>query len=210
MVHRWAALGSANGVDGWRHPSAGVTVLYGGMGADAATRSFARALQVCHPVSITSVGWAGALQSGTEAGSVLRPSAVRDLRTGETFTCTSGNTGLLLTSARVATPQEKQRLARTYDGSVAVDMEAAVLARLAAAHGLPFRAIKAVSDTLQEELPDLNPFLRPDGTFATVRFALSAAMQPRYWSALTRFGKQARLAAIHLCAAIEQDLEGDA
>ncbi len=205
LVHRWAALGTESGVDGWHHPSAPVLVLYGGMGANAVTRAFSRALQLARPIAIWSVGWAGALQAGTEAGSVLWPSAVRDLRTGESFLTTSG-TGLLLTSPLVATHAEKDRLSRTYGGSVAVDMEAATLARLSTAHGIPFRAAKAVSDTLEEQLPDMNAFVRDDGSFATARFVLSAAMQPRSWAALSRFGRQARLAAANLCDALEREL----
>jgi adenosylhomocysteine nucleosidase len=130
---------------------------------------------------------------------------VRDLNTGEMF-ASSGEGGLLLTSARIAAHQEKVRLARTYEGSVAVDMEAAALARLAEAHGLRFVAIKAISDTLEEDLPDMNPFLTPSGRFATARFVAHVATKPRFWGPLAKFGKQAKLAADRLCDAIADEI----
>ena len=209
LVRSWAAVESVGGVAGWHHPTAPVLVLYGGMGAAAATRTFARALQLCQPAWLWSVGWAGALQAETEAGRVLWPASVRDLRTGESFACAAtGTGGALLTSARVATHVEKHRLA-AYPGAVAVDMEAAALARLALAHAIPFRAAKAISDTLDEQLPDMNPYLRLDGRFATGRFALDAALHPQAWGSLIRFGRQARLAADELCAALRREIGVD-
>jgi len=205
LVHRWAALESKEGVDGWQHPNGPIMAFAGGMGANAAMRAFARARQVCDPVQVLSVGWAGALREEMAAGSVVRASMVRDLNTGETFPA-QGNGGLLLTSPRVAVREEKHRLAGTYDGSVAVDMEAATIARLALAHDLGFRAIKAVSDTLDEDLPDMNPFVTPQGQFATARFIAHVATKPRYWQTLGQFGKQAKLAAQNLCAAIADEI----
>lgn len=205
LVRSWAALETHEGVDGWQHPSGPIMAFCGGMGSGAATRSFARARQVCEPVQLLSVGWGGALREELAPGTVISASMVRDLNTGEMFAA-HGSGGLLLTSARVAVREEKHRLARTYDGSVAVDMEAATLARMADAHSLHFRAIKAISDTLDEDLPDMNPFVRPDGTFATARFVASVSVQPRYWSSLAKFGKQATLAADKLCAVIADEI----
>ncbi len=205
MVRSWAALETRNGVDGWQHPSGPIMAFCGGMGAATATRAFARAREVCEPVRIISAGWAGALREDVSAGTVIHASMVRDLRTGEMLT-SDGAGGLLLTAARVAGHEEKVRLAGTYTGSVAVDMEAATLARLAGAHGLHFKVIKAISDTLNEELPDMNPYLREDGTFATGLFAARMALQPRYWKPLMQFGKQASLAADRLCAALADEI----
>lgn len=205
LVRSWAALETREGVDGWQHPNGPIMAFCGGMGASAAMRAFARARQVCEPVRLISAGWAGALRQDLPAGAVVSASLVRDLRTGEMLTA-KGDGGLLLTAARVATRDEKQRLARTYDGAVAVDMEAATLARLAGAHNLQFHAVKAISDTLDEDLPDLNPFVREDGSFATAKFIASVAAKPRYWGVLARFGKQASLAAENLCAALADEI----
>ncbi len=205
LVRSWAALETREGVDGWQHPSGPIMAFCGGMGANGATRAFARARQVCEPVQLLSVGWAGALREDLLPGATVRPSMVRDLSTGEMLSA-EGNGGLLLTSTRVALREDKRRLARTYDGAMAVDMEAATLARLAEAHDLHFRAIKAISDTLDEDLPDMNPFITPTGQFAMGRFIAHVAVRPGHWKALARFGKQAALAAENLCAAIADEI----
>ena len=205
LVRSWAALETREGVDGWQHPNGPIMAFCGGMGAAAATRSFARARQVCEPVRLISAGWAGGLLQEQLPGSVVNASMVRDLRTGEMLSA-NGSDGLLLTGARVAVREEKQRLARTYDGAAAVDMEAATLARLAQAHGLDFSAIKAVSDTLEEDLPDMNPFMQDNGTFATARFIAHVALQPKHWANLARFGKQAKHAAENLCKILADEI----
>ena len=205
LVRSWAALETREGVDGWQHPSAPIMAFCGGMGAAAAMRAFARARQVCEPLQLLSVGWCGALREDLDPGAVIRASMVRDLNTGEMYPA-EGTGGLLLTSTRVAVQEEKHRLARTYEGAVGVDMEAATLARLALANGLGFRALKAVSDTLDEDLPDMNPFVTTAGQFATARFIAHVATKPRYWSSLAQFGKQAKLAAENLCAAIADEI----
>lgn len=205
LVRSWAALVTRHGVDGWQHPGGPIMAFCGGMGAAAAMRAFARAREVCEPVRLISAGWAGALREDVAAGTVIHASMVRDLRTGEMLP-SDGSGGLLLTAARVASREEKARLAGTYAGSVAVDMEAATLARLAGAHDLHFKAIKAISDTLGEDLPDMNPYLRENGTFATGRFAARMTLQPHYWKPLLQFGKQASLAADRLCAALADEI----
>ena len=201
LVRSWAALETRQGVDGWQHPNGPIMAFCGGMGSEAATRAFARARQVCEPIRLISAGWAGGLLEDQLPGSVVQARAVRDLRTGEMLPA-GGTGGLLLTATRVAVREEKQRLTRTYEGAAVVDMEAATLARLAGAYGLHFSAIKAVSDTLHEELPDMNPYLRANGTFATASFAAHMALQPKHWGALVRFGGQAKHAAHNLCAVL--------
>lgn len=209
LTRSWAALATVDGVSGFQHPSATIFAFYGGMGAAAATRAFSRAHQVCRPVTLYSVGWAGALATEDVPGKVLRPNFVRDLATGETYACAPtewATHGLLLTARRAAIREEKHRLAVTYTGARAVDMEAATLARLAQANNIPFRALKAISDTLDEDLPDLNPYITPQGQFATGRFIGHVALRPPLWSTLARFGKQASLAAANLCDSIAAEL----
>ena len=205
LVRSWAALETRDGVDGWQHPNGPIMAFAGGMGAAAAMRSFARASQVCQPVRLLSVGWAGALTEELTPGALVRPAFVRDLRTGEMLQA-DGTSGILLTATKVAVREEKQRLGRTYDHALAVDMEAATVARLAAAHDLHFSAIKAISDTLHEELPDMNPFVRPDGSFATARFAARMALRPQHWRGLALFGRQATSAAESLAAAVADEI----
>lgn len=212
LTRSWAALKSHNGVDGWQHPSRSIFALYGGMGAEAATRAFARANQICTPVFLFSVGWAGALDEELLAGDVLEATDILDTQTGEQYGLgpqldpATDNTTLLLTTQRVAAREEKLQLRARYSKAQMVDMEAATLARLALSNNIPFRAIKAISDTLHEDLPDLNPFISQMGQFRTARFAMHAAMRPQLWPVLSDFGKNASLAAKNLCNTLAREL----
>lgn len=209
LTRSWPALATVDGVAAYQHPSTTILAFHAGMGATHATRAFARAQQVCEPRAVYSVGWVGGLVATAHAGNVLRADAVRDLATGELFQCTPSDWathGTLLTARRVAAREHKLELASRYPDARMVDMEAATVARLAAAHGLPFRSVKAVSDALIDELPDLNPFVRDDGTFAQASFALHVAMRPRHWADVARFGKQAKLAAQNLCDSLAGEL----
>jgi nucleoside phosphorylase len=100
----------------------------------------------------------------------------------------------LVTNPRVASAEEKRRLAATYPAGL-VDMEAAAVARLAAMRRIPFLCIKAVSDGHAAHLPDFNPFLTPDGQFRLVRFLFFALFRPWYWPALMRMSENSSKAS---------------
>ncbi len=209
LTRSWAALESVGSVHGFQHPSNTILAFHAGMGVAPATRAFQRAFAVCRPTAIYSVGWAGALTAAEKPGTAFRPEAILDLATGETFPCAPthwSTRGVLLTSRRVAPTGEKHRLAAAYPAARAVDMEAATLARLAAARNLPFRSVKAISDSLDDPLPDLNPYITPQGQFATARFIAHVALRPPLWPILSRFGKQSALAAHTLADTLAAEL----
>lgn len=86
----------------------------------------------------------------------------------------------------VSTAAEKDALGRrllgeseTRTGAAVVDLETATFARTAAAHGVPYTAIRAVSDGPNEDLPvDFNRFLDGDGRTRRGRVALYALTHP--------------------------------
>jgi adenosylhomocysteine nucleosidase len=166
-----------------------------GAGQAAATRAFA-AVEQDSPVDLVfSIGWAGALRPDLAAGSAHNVAGVIDTHTGERFRCDAGAGDLwLATSPVVAGEAEKHRLAQTY-GAALVDMEAAAVARLAHMRGIPFYAIKGVSDVFYAKLPDFNPFLDANGRFRTARFTLYALLRPWYWPALIKMGENSKNAS---------------
>jgi adenosylhomocysteine nucleosidase len=166
-----------------------------GAGQVAASRAFA-GIEDGGPIDLVfSVGWAGALRPEIAGGSAHNVAGVIDVRTGERFNCDAGAGKLwLATSPKVAPYSEKLRLTSTYKTAL-VDMEAAAIARLAAMRGIPFYAIKGVSDGLNDRLPDFNPFLTPDGHFRMVSFAFFSLLRPWYWPALVRMGENSKRAS---------------
>jgi adenosylhomocysteine nucleosidase len=177
-----------------------------GAGHSAATRAFA-ALEDGGPIDLVfSIGWAGALRANVPAGSAHNVAGVIDIRTGERFRCDAGAGDLwLATSDRVADEEEKRRLAATYNASL-VDMEAAAIGRLAAMRGIPFYAIKAVSDPLNAKLPDFNRFLTPSGQLQTAKLILHVLPRPWHWPALIQMGENSNKAARNIALTLGEFL----
>lgn len=100
----------------------------------------------------------------------------------------------VVSSARVASAEEKSRLAEAYSAGL-VDMEAAAVARLAAMRGVPFLCIKGVSDGHAARLPDFNRFLTPEGQFQLGRFIFFAILRPWYWPELMRMSENSSKAS---------------
>lgn len=181
------------------------TAVAAGMGAAGATRSFSLASQGGKPDLIVNLGLAGALVPEIKPPSLVVAGQIVDTRTGERFNLASGEDGrLLLTSGQVADRTEKQRLADSYRGAVAVEMEAAAIARLAQANGIPMACLKAISDAADDELPDMNPYIDAEGHFQTGRYALHIAVRPHRWRQMVRLGENSRRASRELACAVTE------
>jgi adenosylhomocysteine nucleosidase len=191
----------------WRYDAGEWVAACAGAGQNAATRALAEIEKDGPVASVLSVGWVGALTDVYLPGEAYRAAGVIDTLTGERFRVPAfpplrpkdgarmGHPEVwLATSPKVADAAEKQRLASTYRAGL-VDMEAAAIARLAGMRGISFQCIKGVSDGLDDQLPDFNLFLTPEGQFQTARFALFALFQPRYWSALKQMGENSKRAS---------------
>jgi adenosylhomocysteine nucleosidase len=191
-VHFWA---QRNSEDEWIAACAGA-------GQDAATRAFA-GIEDGGPIDLVfSVGWAGALRAELAPGSAYNVAGVIDVRTGERFHCEAGAGEIwLVTSSGVADREEKRRLAQIFSAGL-VDMEAAAIARLAAARGIPFYCIKGVSDGFKDNLPDFNRFLSHQGQFQLARFLLFVAPRPWYWPALVRMGENSKKASQNIAESL--------
>jgi adenosylhomocysteine nucleosidase len=196
LVHGWPHS-TRNQIHFWaqRNQEEEWIAACAGAGQDAATRAFA-AIEEGGPIDLVfSVGWAGALRKDIVPGSAHNLAGVVDLKTGERFRCDAGAGDLwLATSPKVANRHEKERLSVDYYAGL-VDMEAAAIARLAAMRGIPFYAIKGVSDALTDRLPDFNRFLAPSGQFELATFTLFAILRPWYWPSLVRMGENSKRAS---------------
>ena len=145
--------------DGW--------VAVSGMGPHNAMRAAERLL-ACGVARLANWGVAGALASDLVSGDVLIPDRICYMRDDPGFATDPGlaeqltellsaslrvRRGILWsTSQPVATTADKQALA-TRSHALAVDMEAAPIAAVAARAKLPFVAMKAICDPVDRELP---------------------------------------------------------
>ena len=164
-----------------------------GMGAVRAARAFEYALDRGPIEMVISAGYAGALRPGIAACRVFWPSMVLDGYTGERYVCAKGS-GTLVTSDHVLQHQEKARMAARWNADL-VDMEAAAVAKLASTGGLPFRAVKVVSDALEETLPEFEGFVDQRGGFREAAFAVHMMLHPKLIPAAIRMGRRAAQAS---------------
>jgi adenosylhomocysteine nucleosidase len=171
--------------------------IAGGMGAEAATRATELVLAEGAIDALVSYGWCGALSCGLKPPAACAISEIVDSKTGNTFATSFSSGQRLLTLDHVARPDEKRGLAEKYRTPL-VDMEAAAVARIAAAHNLPFYCLKGISDGYTDDLPDFNRFLGKDGQLQMPAFVAYALLHPKYWSALVQMGKQSQAAARNL------------
>jgi len=207
-------------VRGWAHQRRGHVHLWrwtfdegewiaacGGAGAEAGTRAFA---EIEHGGVIDraiSAGWVGALRGHLNPGQSCQIAGVIDARTGERFPVSGNPEGCwVATSPKVADAKEKLRLASTYNAEL-VDMEGAIVARLAAMRGIPFDCLKAVSDGLNDHLPDFNPFITAEGQFRITHFIGFAILRPWYWRPLMRMGENSRKASQSIAESLLQNLD---
>jgi adenosylhomocysteine nucleosidase len=179
-------------------------VVAAGMGASRVTLAVQAALAAAPITTLISIGLAGSCTASLRPGELAEAHTIIATNTGERFTTSSSSEPhILATADTIASTQEKQRLAATYNATM-VDMEAATVARLAIAHGLRFRAIKAISDAHDFELAGLNHFSTPQGEFRTAAFALYTALRPSTWSKAAELGRNSSLALQRLHARLAE------
>ncbi len=171
--------------------------IAGGMGAAAAARAVGRVSAQGCPDALISYGWAGALTCALKPPGAYAISEVIDHLTGERFATQSTEGVRLITLDHVARAEEKRPLAEQHQ-AVLIDMEAATVARYAAARNIAFYCFKGISDGYTDDLPDFNPFISENGQLRMPAFLSYAAFHPGYWPALAQLGKNSGLAASNL------------
>jgi adenosylhomocysteine nucleosidase len=192
------------------------TVVCGGIGSEAARRASEAVIANYSPDLLISAGVAGALVPELKVGDTFFPATVIDTQDGSRHETAIhdapvGNSALgrtiLASYPEVASVAQKEQLAKSY-GAHAVDMEAAAVARTAQVHGVPFLVVKAISDELGFDLPEISRFIR-GGQFDTTRFVLHIAVRPWLWLRVIRLARNTQIASENLCAWLRDSALGN-
>lgn len=206
LVRDWPAKNSSR-QDGFMVAGSDRAVaICAGMGPKRARIAVERAMGRGPVSEIISVGFAGALRPQIARGSLYWVSAVFNATTGERFSCAGTGTATLLTVDHVAAAEEKPQFASRWQADL-VDMEAAEVARAAQEHGIPFRALKVVSDAAGDVLPDFNRFVDEHGGFREGRFAAYLALHPWQIPTAIRMGRAAAAGAKAMAAALRNEMD---
>lgn len=200
LVRDWPApvVSRREGTSIWQSDRA--IVVCAGMGRERVTLAFQLAESRGPLSAVFSVGYAGALREGLRIDGAHWPAIVIDGQTGERFACEEGE-GILVTVDRVVGADEKPILAARWNADL-VDMEAATVARLARERALPFRAVRAISDPVDDDLPELGRFTNARGGFESARFARYVALHPWLIPTTIKLGKRSARASRAVAAAI--------
>ena len=176
-----------------------------GMGAAAAARAGA-AIAAGRPRALLAVGFCGALDPALRVGDLVAAERVVDEVTGDEFVAdpallaaAPGRRGALVSARRIArTPDARARL----DG-MAVNLESAALARAAGAAGVPFLALRAVTDATRHRLPDFERMAPGGARLRPGRVAAHLITHPLELPQLVRLGPAAAWAGRALAGGLE-------
>ena len=182
----------------------GLIAGFTGDGAIAAATGMRALLAAVEIEHLLLMGVAGGLSPELAPGALLLAREVRDglrsvvLPDGTLMArAQSGDVtvGILVSHERIATtPEEKAELYRTVgDGAAAVDLETAAWVCSAAESGVPYVAVRSVSDGASEALPlDFNRFQDARGQVQRGKIVLFALLRPWRIPQLAALGRRTR------------------
>jgi adenosylhomocysteine nucleosidase len=159
------------------------------------------------PTCVMTVGLAGALRRDLHVGDVLWLRTIVNAATGKRFTSHAPNSqGTLLSGKTIASAERKQQLREEFAAD-AIDMESAGVASIADSCGLPFYAVKAISDEVDFAMPPMNQFVDAEGKFHMAAFAGKMLFEPRWWGPMRALARNGHRASVELCSALEHQIE---
>jgi len=161
---------------------------------------------------LIGLGVAGGLTPQIEVGQLIAAGEVRDHNGSaprpdrrlldKALTTRTVQEGLLFSSDRIlsrAAEKEACWQALGQPTVATVDLETTTWARIAAENGIPFLAVRAVSDPASDDLPlDFESYRNAIGRVSSLRVALSALRHPSLIGPLRKLQRNVDLCAHHL------------
>jgi adenosylhomocysteine nucleosidase len=153
----------ASGIGSTNHP---VLFVQTGIGLHGMEKLEQQAIH-CGAAGLISIGIAGGLAPDLAEGVLLIPEQIRRVN-GQVFQAHANwhdrvrtvlqndlrvETGDLLGVSRVIRHPDEKRALHAQTKAVGADMESAILAEIAGRLGVPFLALRAIADTVEDELP---------------------------------------------------------
>lgn len=200
-------------------------LVQAGVGRDRAHDAVVAAAAEFQVQAAWSLGFAGGLSERLRPGDLVFPAAVLDdadaggaplaADSSRATACAalrraamSVDEGNLLTVGTVLRTPDAKRAARRRSGAVAVEMEAAGVARAARSLGVPWLALKVVVDAVGDQLPpSLAACTTPQGDLRW-RGLVAGALEGRdFWRSLVQLGRSSRQAGRTLWQGLEVAFE---
>ena len=197
-----------------RYRGRAVLLTWTGMGRQKAEAGVEAVLARYRPDVVVAIGFSGALAKRLRVADLLLPSELmgltgpagdgvepstyrpdRELLDAATAALGPASQRVVIGPAVtapgvVAPPAEKQSLSRQ-TGALAVDMESYWVARQVAVRGIPFLAVRAISDALEDRLPPFDEILNADGRPRVDRLAAGLLREPAGLAAVLSLARNA-------------------
>ncbi len=223
--------------DAWKGTWQGqqVVLVRTGIGKAPAVEALRRAVETFHPSLIISTGYAGAADPDLKIGDLVVADRVLDIQSGSGTDFSSrqpvneiptdpgwaekavnlpgpdGATvlrgGLLTVDAPVCDPQKKRAAGDLYS-VLAVEMESAAMIVVAGEKKVPFLSVRSISDTVEEELIDVTPFIGADGEVSNLKAGWHVFTHPGKIGNVLNMRDHARRATETLTDFLESLLSG--
>jgi adenosylhomocysteine nucleosidase len=189
------------------------TVIVAGIGPAAAAAA-AHTLVEAGATALLSWGVAGGLDPRLRPGAIVLPAEVLGPATERYPTSTAWRErerrrlaggepvcegAILSQGTAIADPRTKHAVHRA-SGAVAIDMESAAIASVAASRGLPFLVVRAIVDAASDELPDAVVDASRDGRPDPWRLLVGLVRSPGDLGALLGLAGRFRIARRALAA----------
>jgi adenosylhomocysteine nucleosidase len=150
-----------------------------GIGQVRARRTTEQVLKESTPRLVIAAGFCGALIATLKVGDIVRSPRI------------------VTVDRLICDPAEKRRLAETHDAD-AVDMESAAIEELCSARGIPFQAIRAVSDTTDATLSAELVRLLSGGDASVWQACWALVKKPSLLPEFLRLARDTKLASRNL------------
>ena len=181
-----------------------------GMG-QARARAAAESLLSAKPSIVLSAGFAGALQESVNPGDLVLdasrsdPTVIAPMEDAARKKKIPFHRGAFWSGDRPLMRGGEKKVMGLKTGAIAVEMEGQSIFLACRERGVPFCAVRAVSDACGQDLPSSIAALEPDGKTG-LRFWKSLAAHPREWPDLIRLARSSAKAGKNLTAVLKEFL----
>jgi adenosylhomocysteine nucleosidase len=181
----------------------GMIAVASGIGCARSELAASAVVAKFRPQMLISAGLAGALIRSLKVGSVITPNVTVDAASGSEYRSVFGaemvGGGILVSANEIAESKDARADLVERFHALAVDMEAAGVAKVAQQEQIAFRCVKAISDESDFQMPPLNKFVDTQGNFQTGKFVFWVSIRPWYWGKTIALAQNTKRATRALC-----------
>ena len=177
----------------------------GGIGNEAAQATAKVLIDDYRVSTLMSCGLSGGLTSHMKLAQTFVAGRVIDATSGKEWSNAAGAVTLVSVPS-ILGARQKGELASKFSAQ-AVDMEAAAVAEVAAQAGVPFVALKSISDELDFPMPPLERFVKDNGSLAVPHLFLFLMFRPWHWPAVIALARNSRRASLALTQVLRHQID---